>query len=200
MSTNDPRSARASHDGFTLLEMVAVVAILALVMSLIAPSFGLTRQGALREAAAAVASSLEYARQRAVMTARPHRLRLGLEEGTYQLEWFVTDADEDPDAPPPPPLDLRGPIPMSPPTRDLPSYRPVPGDFGDARRLDEDVYFEGVQMDEGWFDTGEFQIVFAADGSTAPAQVVLGSEGIQGYVLDVSPLLDSVRILDDEPR
>lgn len=195
-----PIVAGRARRGFTLLEIVAVVAILALVIALVVPNLALSRQGDLREAARDVAGALELARQRAVMTGKPHRLLIGLEDGSYQLEWFVSDAEEDPEAPPPPPLDLRGPIPLSPPTHDVPSYRPVVGELGRSRRLADDLFFEGVQMDEGWFESGEFQLVFASDGSTEPAQVVLGSEGVQGYVLDVAPLLDAVRILDDEPR
>ena len=193
-----PSRPRGRRAGFTLLEVVAVVAILALVLGLLVPNLAITRQGDLRADARNVAGALEYARQRAVMTGKPHRVLIGLEEGWYQLEWFVTDAEEDPSAPPPPPLDLRGPISLSPPSDDVPSYRAVPGELGNVRWLGRDIAFEGVQMDEGWFDSGEFQVVFASDGSTAPAQIVLASEGVQGYVLDVSPLLDTVRILDDE--
>ena len=186
------------RNGFTLLEMIAVVAIIGVVMYLFIPSLGVTVSSTLRGDARQLATHVEFARQRAVMTGKPHRLLLGLEEGWYQIEWYVSDADEFPDDPPPPPLDLRSPIPMAPPTYDVPSYRAIPGGAGKVSWLDENLEFSGVQMDEGWFDSGEFQLVFSSDGSTAAAQIVVGAEDIQGLVLNVSPLIDTVRIFDDE--
>jgi type II secretion system protein H len=193
-----PRKAPHSRRGFTLLEMVAVVAIVGVVMYIFVPSLGLNVSATLRSDSRQLATHLEFARQRAVMTGKPHRVLLGLEEGWYQIEWFVSDGDEFPDAAPSEVLDLRSPIPMSAPTYDVPSYRAIPGGAGKVSWLDESLGFSGVQMDVGWFDSGEFQLVFTSDGTTAPAQVIIGGEGIQGVVLDVSPLLDTVRIFDDE--
>lgn len=193
-----PRFPERTQPGFTLLEMVAVVAIIALIMYLVVPGLGFNVSATLRADSRRLATHVEFARQRAVMTGKPHRILLGLEEGWYQIEWFVSEADEFPDMKPPSEmLDLRSPIPMEPPSHDIPSYRPIPGQAGDVTWLDRVLSFTGVQLDEGWFDTGEFQIVFTSDGTTSPAQIVVGGEDIQGVVLEVNPLLDSVRISDD---
>ena len=194
-----PQHSERARRGFTLLEMVAVVAIIALIMYLVVPSLGFNVSATLRSDSRRLATHVEFARQRAVMTGKPHRVLLGLEEGWYQIEWFVSDADEFPNMEAPKEeLDLRSPIPMEPPSYDIPSYRPIPGLAGKITWLDSILNFSGVQLDEGWFDSGEFQIVFTSDGTTSPAQIVVGGQDIQGVVLDVNPLLDSVRIYDDE--
>ena len=198
MTYRSARTRRDSERAFTLLELIAVVAIFGLVITLFGQNFGLTTTSTLRGDARQLATHLEYARARAVMTGKPHRVLLGLEEGWYQIEWFVADRDVDEELAASDEVDPRGPIPMAPPLHDIPSYRPIPGQAGDVSWLDEALFFEGVQMDEGWFDTGEFQLVFSSDGATAAAQVVIAAPDVQGMVVDVSPLEDAVRIYDDE--
>ncbi|MGH7337798.1 MAG: pilus assembly FimT family protein, partial [Myxococcota bacterium] len=72
--------------GFTLIEILAVVAILALVAAFIVPNMGGLRRRALRNEAQQIASQLELARQRAIVTGVPHRLWLELDEAEYRLE------------------------------------------------------------------------------------------------------------------
>jgi type II secretion system protein H len=190
--------APCRRSGFTLLELVAVVAIMGLLLFLFVPGIGATDSARLRGSARELGAHLEYARQRAVLTGKPHRVLMGLDEGWYQLEWFATDRDELPSGEPPAALDLRGPIPMSPPSETIPSYRPVPGLQGRLAWLDEQLRFGGVQVDEGWYESGEFQVVFEADGSSDPVRIVVEAGDEPGLVLEVSPLLDAVRIVDDE--
>ena len=71
--------------GFTLIEMLAVVAILALLATFVAPSLDAVRQRRLRAEAMSLAAQLEFARQRTVMTGVPHRVLLDLEAGSYVL-------------------------------------------------------------------------------------------------------------------
>jgi prepilin-type N-terminal cleavage/methylation domain-containing protein len=184
--------------GFTLLEMIAVVAILGMMLFLFVPGIGATDAARLRSGARELGAHFEYARQRAVLTGRPHRVRLELDEGWYQLEWFATDLDELPDGERPPPLDLRGPIPMSPPEETIPSYRPVPSAQGEVAWLDERLRFGGVQVDEGWYEQGEFQVVFQDDGSSDAVRIVVETGDDPGLVLEIMPLLDAVRIVHDE--
>lgn len=190
--------AHRRRRGFTLLELVAVVAIMGLLLFLFVPSIGATDSARLRGGARELGAHLEYARQRAVLTGKPHRILIGLDEGWYQLEWFVTDFDELPDGESPPPLDLRGPIPMSPPVETIPSYRPVPGTEGRVAWLAEQLRFGGAEIDEGWYESGEFHVVFQGDGSSDPARIVVEIGDEPGLVLEVSPLLDAVRIVDDQ--
>ncbi len=192
---------RRSRLAFTLLEMMAVVLLIGMLLAVAVPNLGVTRAAALRANVRMLAADLEFARQRAVMTGQHHRVMLGLDKGWYQIDWFVSDARElGPEATPPEPLDLHpgSPIDMSPPTHDLPSYRPLNSKQGEVRWLDDIVDFAGVQTAEGWFDVGEFQVVFDRDGTTDAVDIVLRSDDLRGYVLQVSPLIDLVRILDEE--
>ena len=56
------------RSGFTLIEMLAVVAIIALLVSVTAPNLGAVRERWLRNQSRQIASYVELARQRAVMT------------------------------------------------------------------------------------------------------------------------------------
>ena len=87
---------------------------------------------------------------------------------------------------------------MAPSLANEPSYRPVPGRPGQVEYLDDDVDFVGFQTAEGWFEGGEFQIVFEHDGTTEAVDLVLRSGDEPGFVLQISPVVELVRILDEE--
>ena len=199
MRTPPPyRSHPVKRSGFTLLELVAVVAIMGMMLYLVAPSIGMTQSAQLRSGAREMGAHLEFARQRAIMTGKPHRVLMELDEGWYQLEWFVSDRDEDPSLAAAP-IDLRGPVQMSPRNDEVASYRIVPGSEGRLTWLDETLDFAGVEVDDGWYDSGEFQVVFQGDGSSDAARIVLRAAPEEaGLILEVSPLLDAVRIYDEE--
>jgi len=132
------------------------------------------------------------------MTGKPHRVLVEIDEGWYQLEWFATDQDEDPSRGVPT-NDPRGPIAMSPPQAETPSYRVIPGTEGRLTWLDESLDFAGVEVDDGWYESGEFQVVFQGDGSSDAARIVVRAAGEEpGLILEVSPLLDAVRIFNEE--
>jgi len=214
MSACRSRPFRARSQGFTLLEMMAVVLMMGMLLAFALPNLGVTDTAILRSEARQVAAQLEYARQRAVMTGHPHRALIGLGDGWYQIEWFVSDS-EDPSVVPLPGsegaapggapgrpretvINASSPVAMSPSQEELPSYRPVPGRPGEVGYLDEDVDFAGAQTAEGWYDHGEFQIVFDQDGTTDAVDLVLRSGDAPGFVLQVSPVIDLVRILDEQ--
>ena len=88
---------------------------------------------------------------------------------------------------------------MTPRNDEVASYRIVPGSEGRLTWLDETLDFAGVEVDDGWYDSGEFQVVFQGDGSSDAARIVLRAAPEEaGLVLEVSPLLDAVRIYDEE--
>lgn len=193
-----PGRSRTRRRGFTLLEMLAVIAIMAMLLYLFVPNLGSTDSALVRGGARELGAHLELARQRAVMTGKPHRLLIGIEDGWYQLEWFATDLDDLGGDAPPQPIDPRGPIAMSPRSETIPSYRPVPGPEGDVAWLDERLRFGGVEVDEGWYEGGEFQIVFEGDGSSEPVRIVVETGDDPGLVVELRPMLDAVRIVHDE--
>lgn len=194
-----PTGTRA---GFTLLELLAVVTVMGLMMGLVLPNLGFAKHGALKRSAQELASAFEMARQRASMTGRAHRVLIGLEEGTYRVEWFVAEndalgqrADTEPS-----PVDLTGaePISLSPPRDDTVEYRPIPSQFGRDEWLDSAHHFEGVETPEGWLDSGEVGVVFQEDGSTDAAQIVITDRDERRAVLDILPFLEIVRIRYEE--
>ena len=78
---------------------------------------------------------------------------------------------------------------MSPPSDSIPSYRPVPGRAGELAWLDGQLRFGGIEVDEGWYESGEFQVVFQGDGSSDPARIAIEVGDDPGLVVEVSPLL-----------
>ena len=88
---NQPTRVR----GFSLIEMLAVVLIFALMAMFVLPNFESVRSRALGHAAERIASRLELARQRTIVTGVPHRLWIDLDDDSYRLEWHVTEEDDE---------------------------------------------------------------------------------------------------------
>ena len=190
-----PQRARAA---FTLIELIAVVALLGMMLFVVVPRLDLADDARLRAEARALGGRIEFARQRAIFTGRPHRVLMELGEGWYQVEWFVSDRDVSPESAPVP-VDPRGPIPMSPPESEQRHYRAIPGAPGDVVWLPEETRFAGVEVAEGWLSSGPVQIVFDEDGATDAADVYVqqADDATHRKVLRVGPLLDQVEIRDD---
>jgi prepilin-type N-terminal cleavage/methylation domain-containing protein len=185
---------------FTLIEMLAVVAILALVASFVAPSLDVVRQRRLRAAAMQLASQLEFARQRTVATGVPHRVLFDLENQLYRIEWLADDLAEDPAGLVPVEYDVSGgtPLPLeAPPERAL-QYRPIPGLFGRDQWLESDLSFAGLETPEGWLERGESFVSFDRDGTGSYTEIVLEDDSGETVALAVHPLEDAVQLLEDE--
>jgi prepilin-type N-terminal cleavage/methylation domain-containing protein len=194
--------ASGRPQGFTLLELMAVVAVIALIVGLVLPGLGATRSALLRSQAREIAALLELARQRAVITGKPHRVLIGVDEGMFRLDWFASENETlglEPGSEPPP-LDLSGdsPIPLSPPLDRSLDYRPVPGRFGRDRWLGEGFAFEGVDTPEGWLDQGDVAVVFQRDGTTDAAEIAIVDRDQRRIFLELRPLVERVRIRDEE--
>jgi len=102
--------------GFTLIEILAVVAILGLTAAMVVPNLGMLGQRALRDQARELAAQIELGRQRAIMTGTPHRLLIDLDVASFHLEWLTTEAEAlGLEAPPPEEEpDLLGDAPLAP--------------------------------------------------------------------------------------
>lgn len=187
--------------GFTLIEMMAVVIIFGLLAALVAPQVGAVTGRALRQRAEDLASNLQLARERAMLTGTPHRVFVDLESNGYRVEWYVTEAEalgeaDEPDETAP--LDLRGsaPIPMQAPRGDERSWLPLPGTLGRFVWLEDELAFDGIETAGEWIRQGDAAVEFEWDGTTAPAAVYLDDESGRRLVLEVLPLADGVRIED----
>jgi hypothetical protein len=175
------------------------VAILALMMGLLLPSLSAGGGRSLRKQGDKVAATLELARQRAVITGKPHRVVLDLERGSFGVEWLVSDArangskqsGEEPLADPDAAPDL------APPLHDELAYYPIPNKFGAMEPLEAGYFFEGIDTPAGWIEAGEAFVVFGWDGSTDAAQIVISDPDSRSINLDVAPLLETVRIHEE---
>jgi type II secretion system protein H len=179
---------------FTLLELIAVVLIIGLVAGLAVPNLGLLGEQRLRDEAQRLAAELELARQRSVMTGIRHRLVLDLDESLYWTEWEVPE--EEPAAPAAAGSDR--PPSLSPPERAESAFAPRPDPSGRGWRLDDDVVFDGVEIDSGVVERGRLSLAFESDGTTEAIRIVLARPDGRALVLQVRPLAEAVRIVDDE--
>jgi prepilin-type N-terminal cleavage/methylation domain-containing protein len=183
--------------GFTLIEMLAVVAIFALMAALVMPNLGFVSRRALRDDAERLAARLELARQRSVVTGVPHRVVLDLDQGGWQLEWLGPAEVAPPEEPEPPP-DPTGDAPLAldaPPADEL-SYGPLQGPLGSFTPLDDDVAIHSVQTPEGWIEQGQAFVEFDRDGTTTWTSIVLANDDGDTLELELLPLADVVRIRD----
>jgi type II secretion system protein H len=187
--------------GFTLIEMLAVVAIFALLASFVAPNLGVLSSRHLAQQADLLSGQLELARQRAIATGIPHRLAIDLDDRSYWLEWFVSEAEAfgEPE-PAPEPLDLRATatIPLAPPRDAARDFRPLPGMFGRVTRLEDSLRFVSVATPDGESERGGAWVRFETDGTATPGEIVLADEGDNALLLEVLPLAEAVRIHDVE--
>jgi prepilin-type N-terminal cleavage/methylation domain-containing protein len=203
-----PRRQSRGQRGFSLIEILAVVIIIGLALSLVLPNMAATRASRLKQHALDIAARLELARERAIVTGIPHRLFVDLQGGGYRLDWFVTEDEayaslDELDAPEEPPADPNMPevdaygnllVSLSPPIGEQADYFAVPNRFGNADRLPDEIYFVGIDTWEGWIERGGVQIVFERDGTTDFTEIHLADAWDNLVVIEVQPLLDTVRI------
>ena len=197
---DSPRGSHLSRAGFSLIEILAVVMILGLLMSLLLPALGAGAGRSLRKQGDRVAATLELARQRAVLTGKPHRVVLDLEGGAFAVEWLISEASELGDEEDDFLVEDEtgdGSIDLSPPREDFRDYYPIPNKFGRLEALDKGFFFEGIDTPEGWIESGEAYVFFDWDGSTDASQIVISDPDNRSIDLDVAPLLDVVRIHEE---
>lgn len=187
--------------GFSLIEMLAVVLIFALMAMFVLPNLDLVRSRALGQAAERIASRLELARQRTIVTGIPHRLWIDLDDESYRLEWHVSEEEAGGrSAPAGSPVrdDPANAILSLAPPRDIERrFHPVPGPEGHDQRLDSGLVIAGLETPEGWIERGAVEIVFDSDGTTVRSAIILENEAGRRVALDVYPLADAIRIRDE---
>lgn len=182
--------------------MLAVVVIIGLVSALVLPRLGITASRALDDRSVQLAADLEFARQRTVMTAVPHRVVLDLDRGAWRIEW----------APPPSPEEaaeaaaeargaedeLRGRawVDLSPPARESDEFVPLPASFARRAELGSEVFFGPVETPTGPVLEGEVSVAFDRDGTAEPTRIRLEESGGFALVLEVRPLADAVVVRD----
>ena len=194
---------RRHQRGFTLIEILAVVAILALVAAVVVPNLSGFRMRALRGEAQQLAAHLELARQRAIVTGVPHRVLLEIDQAEYRLEWLAEDPETAELAPAEKAsaeLDLNGntPLDLSAPPAPVVDFQPIPGNFGRTQVVAAPFYFEAVETPTERITRGAVSIEFARDGSADYTKIYLQDAQGDHLTLDIHPLDDRVRIRRDD--
>lgn len=179
--------------------MLAVVLIIGLVSALVLPRLGVTASRALDDRAAQLAADLEFARQRTVMTAVPHRVTLDLDRGTWRIEWAPPPTEEEEAEAAAAGRDardtgLRGRayVDLSPPPRERGEFEVLPSSFARRAELGSEVFFGAVETPTGPVLEGQVSVAFARDGTAEPARIRLEESGGFAVVLEVRPLADAV--------
>jgi len=201
-------SRTGSRRGFTLIEILSVVAILALMAAFVIPNLGAYRTRALRAQAEDLGAHLEFARQRAIMTGVPHRVHIDLEAVSYRLEWLAAErepGEEDGEGARPAAfdldaLDLRSgtPLPLEAPPPAEETFQPVPGNFGRTVVLQEPFLFAGLETPQGYVDRGESSVVFERDGTASYTEIYIDDGDGHAVAIDIFPLEERVRIRRDD--
>jgi len=185
--------------GFTLLEILAVLLIGALLTSVTLPNFGALQSHRLQNSAEQIVERIDFGRQRAVMTGVPHRLVIDLDAATYKLEWQGNAAAA---AAPKPKLEtepgLGAPLSLAPPPAAERNFQALSGPLGRLEHLEKGVEFGSIETPGGEVDFGEAFITFESDGTSSYTMLVLNEPGGRELALEVLPLADAVRILDEE--
>ncbi len=185
--------------GFTLLEILAVLLIGGLLMSVTLPNFGALQSHKLRNAAEQIVEQINFGRQRAVMTGIPHRLAIDLDAGTYKLEWQGADAGNA--APQPKPMfepDVSAQLSLAPPPATERSFQSLLGPLGRLEYLARGVEFGWIETPGGEIDFGDAFIIFEGDGTSSYTILVLNEPDGHELTLEILPLADAVRIIDEE--
>jgi prepilin-type N-terminal cleavage/methylation domain-containing protein len=183
--------------GFTLIEMLAVVAMFGLIAAMVMPNVDFGGSRLVRAEAQDMATAIEFARQRAVMTGRTHQVVIEVERGEHWVEWAEPLPPESEtvsaDAPGERKLDF------VPPPLETEEFVPIPGELGRPHVANDKTAILGVELAGGLADRGRIELRISADGVTEPASILLGdADGDYPVRIEVEPLADAVRVFDAE--
>ncbi len=184
-----PPAPGTQKTGFTLLELLLVISLMALIAGVYLGGFTGVLPYEIRTATRVLGSELEYASQRAATTGELHRFVIDLDAQQFRLARLVvrevsgapeeaTHADL---------LDLRPPRPDR-------EFAPVDNRYGEWRWLDEgNVRVEVVQLAAPAFSTCATGVMFAADGGAESAEILLQDAAGRRMLLRVIAFSGEVR-------
>jgi type II secretory pathway pseudopilin PulG len=180
--------------------MLAVVAIFGLIAAMALPNIDLGGSRIVRGEAQDLATAIEFARQRAVMTGRTHQVVIEVDRGEHWIEWAApleaatVEGDGEAGAP-----GGERQLELVPPPLDVDEFVPIPGELGRVHRADDATAILGVEVSGGLADQGRVELRITADGAADPASILVGdSDGANVLRIDVEPLADAARIYDVE--
>jgi general secretion pathway protein H len=92
--TSDIERRTAAQSGFTLIELMVVIAILSIVVLVALPRLPSTEAGKLRSSARSLASTIRFLGDRAVTAKSVYRLHLNLNDSTVAVKSLTAAGDE----------------------------------------------------------------------------------------------------------
>ncbi len=203
--------SETSTGGFTLIELIAVIAIMGMIFAIGIPRLSRSQLRGLKVEAESIAASLEFARQSAIVTGIPHRVLIDLEEGGYRVEWLVDeerafaaieDRGDQPDPIEGPPIGAGRGLPNAdsplldfhPPLKSELDFYPIPNrQLGSFTWLDDSRYFVGLESPSGWIEGGDVEISFDVDGTTEYSLLEIADADDNHLTLEIEPILDRIR-------
>jgi type II secretion system protein H len=190
-------------DGFTLVELLAVMLILAMLAAIAIPGLSILGGRPLRAQAERLASDLEFARVRSVLLGVPHRVVIDLDGGAWRVEWLVTESEAlgqevKSESPANGGFDPRHRLDLSAPRGETPEYRPVPANVGMISVLEDELAFSRIDTSQGPVNRGTVAVGFERDGTADPVRVVLADSRGHVVAVEVQPLEEAVRVHDVE--
>jgi len=194
------RAARPHQAGFTLIEILAVIAIFGLIAAMVLPNIDLGGSRIVRGEAQDLATAIEFARQRAVMTGRTHRVVIEVDRGEHWIEWAApresVSAATGGEAGT---AEMERPLELVPPPLDVDEFVPIPGELGRVHRADDKTAILGVEVSGGLADHGRVELRITPDGAADPASILVGdADGGNALRIEVEPLADAVRVVHAE--
>lgn len=93
-ATDNQRPATNSSAGFTLMELVVVLAIMAVTALLVVPKLPATDSTELRRSARALAATLRYLQDRSITAKTPHRIRFKPGTSAVSVSRLTQDGEE----------------------------------------------------------------------------------------------------------
>lgn len=79
------KERRRNQAGFTLMELVVVIAVLALVAAVVLPRLTVNHAVELNRSARTLAATIRYLQDRAITSKTPYRMRIGIGAGTVRV-------------------------------------------------------------------------------------------------------------------
>lgn len=161
--------ARSTNTGFTLIEMLVVLAVLSLVVALVFPRLPSTDATNLRSSARSLAATIRYLNDQSVTARKPYRLHLNVADNTITITEKAADGSE----------------------------KPPEESFAAKRILAEGITLQDVEIPRlGKINAGEVVLDFATGGLTDFTVIHLQSAANSHFTVIAYPRTGKVKVLE----